>query len=82
MALCWFSMRCWLWYEVSICHDLSKESFGKIPDVWMRLWIIWKGTSWYGVGKWLDWKGVCGMVWVGRVSHLRKVMLESAKDWF
>jgi hypothetical protein len=35
-----------------------------------------------GVGKWSDWKGTRGMVWDGKVSHLRKVMLKSAKDWF
>jgi hypothetical protein len=30
----------------------------------------------------MDWKGAQGMVWEGKVSHLRKVMLESAKDRF
>jgi hypothetical protein len=44
----------------------------------MGLWIVWKGTSWYGVGKWLDWKGAHGMMWVRYVSHLQKVMLESS----
>jgi hypothetical protein len=29
-----------------------------------------------------EWKGARGMVWVGKVSHLRKVMLESAKYRF
>jgi hypothetical protein len=45
MTLCWFSTRCWLWYEVVRCRGLSKGCFGKIPDVRMRLWTIWKGTS-------------------------------------
>jgi hypothetical protein len=40
--------------------------FWKIPSVRVELLTVWKGTSWYGVGKWLDWKGVRGMVWVGR----------------
>jgi hypothetical protein len=34
----------------------------------------------YGVGQWVDWKGARGMVWVGKVSHLRKVMLELAMN--
>jgi hypothetical protein len=38
-------MRCWLWYEVVRCRDLSKGCFGMIPSVRMGLWIIWKGTS-------------------------------------
>jgi hypothetical protein len=25
MTLCWFSMRCWLWYEVVRCRGLSDE---------------------------------------------------------
>jgi hypothetical protein len=78
MALCGFSTSCWLWYEVDRCRDFNKESFGKISGVRMGLWIVWKGTSWYGVGKWLDWKGARGMMWVGYVSHLQKVMLESS----
>jgi hypothetical protein len=53
-----------------------------IPSVRMGLWTVWKGTSWHGVGKLLDWKGARGMVWVGKVSHLWKVMLESAKGRF
>jgi hypothetical protein len=48
---------------VDRCHDLSKGRFGKIPGVRMGLWIVWKGTSWYGVGKWLDWK--VSVVWCG-----------------
>jgi hypothetical protein len=82
MKQCCLSMRCWLWYEVVRCRGLSKGCFGKIPSVWMGLWTIWKGTSWYDVGKWSDGKGARGMMWVGNVSHLRKVMLESAKDRF
>jgi hypothetical protein len=38
------STRCWLWYEVVRCHDLSKGCYGMIPDVRMGLWIVWKGT--------------------------------------
>jgi hypothetical protein len=30
----------------------------------------------------VGWKGAHGMVWVGKVSHLWNVMLESAKDRF
>jgi hypothetical protein len=71
-----------LWYEVVRCRDLSKGCFGMIPGVQMRLWILWKGTSWHGVGKWSDWKGTRGMLWVGNVSHLQKVMLKSANDRF
>jgi hypothetical protein len=48
----------------------------------MGLWIVWKGTSWYGVGYWMDCKDARGMTWVGKVTHLQKVMLESAKDLF
>jgi hypothetical protein len=75
-------MRCWLWYEVVRCRGLSKGCFGMILGVRMGLWIVWKGTSWYGVGKWLDWRGARGMVWDGKVSHLWQVMLESAKERF
>jgi hypothetical protein len=36
----------------------------------------------YQVGKWLDCNGARDMVWVGKVSHLWKVILESVKDMF
>jgi hypothetical protein len=36
----------------------------------------------YGVGQWTGWKGARGMAWVGKVSHLQKVMLKLAKDRF
>jgi hypothetical protein len=62
--------------EVDRCYGLSKENFGKIPgDCLKRYLLVQSGKvlrleryMWYGVG----WK----------VSHLRKVMLESAKDRF
>jgi hypothetical protein len=82
MTLCWLNTRCWLWYEVLRCHDLSKGCFSKdtrctdeIVDCLERYLLVRSGIvdglercSRYGVG----WK----------VSHLWKVMLESAKDRF
>jgi hypothetical protein len=41
-------------------------------DTQMGLWIVWKGTSWYGLRKLLDWKGTRGMVWVGRYLNCGK----------
>jgi hypothetical protein len=51
-----------------------------IPEVQMGLWIVWRGTSWYGVGKVVGLERCLryGVGW--KVSHLLKVMLESAKD--
>jgi hypothetical protein len=60
MTLCWFSMRCWLWYEVVRCRGLSKGCFGKIPDVQMRLWIVWKGTFF------TEWESG----WIGKVPEI------------
>jgi hypothetical protein len=36
----------------------------------------------YGVRKWLDWKSSQCKVCDGKVPHLWKVMVESAKDHF
>jgi hypothetical protein len=82
MTQCWFSTRCSLWYKVDRCRGLSKGCFWKdtrctdeIVDCLERYLLVRCGIvvglercPWYGVG----WK----------VSYLRKVMLESAKDQF
>jgi hypothetical protein len=81
MTLCWFSMRCSLWYEVDRCRSLSKGCFGKISSVQMGLWTVWKDTS---CTVWDSGQiGKVPKVWcVGKVSHLWKVMLELANDRF
>jgi hypothetical protein len=74
MTLCWFSTRCWLWYEVARCHGLSKGWLAWYLMYGLGLWIIWKDTSrtdWDG-----DYMGRCPEYGLG----LWKVLLESAKD--
>jgi hypothetical protein len=68
MTLCWFSMRCCLWYEVVRCGGLSKGCFGMIPSVRMGLWIVWKGTSYT---EWdSGWIGKVPEVWCGLERYL------------
>jgi hypothetical protein len=68
MALCWFSMRCSLWYEVERCHGLSKGCFGMMPGVRMGLWIDWKGTSCMVWDS--GWIGKVPEVWCGLERYL------------
>jgi hypothetical protein len=68
MTLCWFSMRCYLWYELVRCRGLSKGCFGMMTDVRMGLWIVWKDTL---CTEWeSDWIGKVPEVWCGLKRYL------------
>jgi hypothetical protein len=63
MTLCCFSTRCWLWYEVDRCRDLSKGSFDKYPAYGWDCGLLEKvplGMEWES-----GWIGKVPMVWSG-----------------